>query len=395
MTSNRWLPYLGVLCAIGPISIDMYLPGAISMAREFGIGHGIVQSSVVGYIAGLLIGQLLYGPLSDCYGRKPALYAGLLLYATSSITCIVVESPHSFIGARFLQGLGGCSGMVVARAIVRDRTGEEGCADAFSSLMVIVGAAPLVAPLIGAMLLEYWSWRSMFVGMSLFGVLCLAITRFCITETRDQSISSGFSFRKMTRAYLHVLADRRFVSFTLCNGLLQSGMYAYIAGAPSLLTTSYGLSPWGFSWAFVANSLGMIAGARINIFLVRRFPLERIIERALWVSAGLGVLTLSMNSVPDTFHLLLGLFLYLASIGFVAPNAAAAAMAKHGENAGAASALMGTMLFGVGALGGVATVVLHDQVVQPLLTVMAASGVGAMLAYYGRTRQRGVPRVSN
>ena len=238
MKNHAWLYLLGALCAIGPLSIDMYLPGAPAMAREFGAGESGVQLSLVSYLLGLVLGQLVYGPLSDHLGRKPPLYAGL----------------------------------------------------------------------------------------ALFGARCLIAIHWGMQETLRANRAAGFSWSHVWRAYLGVLQDRQFVSYTVCNGLIQGGMYAYITDSSFVFIDRYGLTPQHYSLIFTANSLGMILAARINTLLIHQFALERIIARAIWLPAGLGLAAISIPTPPSLAVMLTGSFLFLASIGFIAPNAAALAL---------------------------------------------------------------------
>jgi MFS transporter, DHA1 family, multidrug resistance protein len=379
---DGWLILLGAICAVGPLSIDMYLPGAPAMAREFGTGAQAVQLSVVSYILGLVVGQLAYGPISDHVGRKPPLYVGLALYLVASVTCIFAVNSSTFMVARFLQGLGGCAGMVIARAVVRDRTEANGTARAFSLLMLVVSAAPLIAPLLGAVLFHYWGWRAIFMAMASFGVLCLVAVHLTMRETIHDADRGRLSWMSILRQYRVVIGDRRFLVYTLCNGIAQGGMYAYIAGSSFVLIDLYKVTPEAYGLIFAGNSLGMIAAAKLNMRLMTRFSLNYILETTFAFLAGLGLLALLVPEWPSMSVLLFGLFLFMTSIGFIAPNAAAIAMSGHAKNAGAASALMGTLLFAIGALCGFAVATFHDGSVRPLVVVMGCCGIGAATLYF-------------
>ncbi|CAB5697151.1 Sulfonamide resistance protein [Aeromonas hydrophila] len=357
------------------------------MASEFDAGGQGVQLSVVSYLLGLMIGQLIYGPVSDHVGRKPPLYAGIVLYIAASIACSLVHNVTEFILLRFFQGLGGCAGMVIARAVVRDRTATAGAARAFSLLMLIVSVAPLLAPLLGAALLQHWGWRSMFLVMATFGLFCLVGVNLAMKETLSTENRKNFTWKIIIANYWHVFKDQDFITHTLCNGLAQGSMYAYIAGSSFVLMELYDISPQQYALIFAINSFGMIAASQINIFLISRFTVEKIMSFTLNVLGGVSVLALMVTGDPPIFLLLFSFFFSLSCIGLIAPNAAALALAGHAQHAGAASALMGTLIFVIGALCGVAVTMLHDGSMRPLVFIMAMCGITSALLHRFAGRQ--------
>ena len=378
---HGWLFILGAICAIGPLSIDMYLPSALTIASEFDVDGQGVQLSVVSYLLGLIIGQLIYGPISDHVGRKPPLYAGIVLYVAASIVCSLVNNVTDFILLRFFQGLGGCAGMVIARAVIRDRTAMVGAARAFSLLMLIVSVAPLLAPLLGAILLQHWGWRSMFIVMAVFGLFCLMGVHLTLNETLLTKKTKNLTWKIIANDYWHVFKEREFIKNTLCNGLAQGSMYAYISGSSYVLMDLYDVSPQQYALIFSFNSFGMIAASQINVFLISRFTVEKIMSLTLNALGCVSLLALIVIEEPPFLLLLFSFFFSLSCIGLIAPNAAALALAGHAQHAGAASALMGTLIFVIGALCGVAVTMLHDGSMRPLVFIMAMCGITSALLH--------------
>lgn len=378
-----WLILLGALTAIGPLSIDMYLPSFPTIAKNLAVGSNLVQLTLASFLVGLAVGQMFYGPLSDRFGRKPPLYFGLGLYTLASIACLLAPDVTMLICARFLQGLGGCAGMVIGRAVIRDRMGAAGSARAFSLLMLVMGLAPILAPLIGGGVLKLWGWRVIFGGLAGFGLLCLLAIHFSMEETLDRHQAAALHLGRILKQYGALLLDRQFLAYTLCGGLLQAGMFAYITGSPFVLIELHGIKPENFGWVFGTNAFGLIAASQVNARLVGKLTPDTILGRALWLPAGLAlVITLlvagGVNNLP---LLLIGFFGFLACYGFISPNASAIALSQQGRQAGTASALMGTLQFGLGILAGVGMSLWHDGTALPLMTVMTICGVGALLLH--------------
>ncbi|RDV00053.1 MFS transporter [Trinickia dinghuensis] len=366
----------------------MYLPAAAHMAVAFGVGANEIALSVPSYLAGVLIGQLAHGFASDRYGRKPPLYVGLLIYSVSSFACACVGRVDWFVALRFLQGIGGSVGMVLTRAMIRDRTDTRDAARAFSALMLIASVAPLMAPLLGATLLHMGGWRVIFASMGSFGVILFAVCR-ALPETLDRSRRDLDTRSPGPHHWREIFRDRQFVACALSSGFLQGGMYAYIAMSAIVFLDEYGLSSGRFGIMIAANSLGMVVAAQINAWLIRRVDLQSIVRWGLWTSVASLMFLAGFAEKPPASVLFAAVFVYLSTIGFVAPNSAAIALARHTDSAGSAAALLGSLLFGIGvASGAIVTHVLPDTPTRALMLVMAACSALATLVFYLGQRKR-------
>lgn len=379
-----WLAVLAALTAMGALAIDMYLPSFTAIAQDLGVGTNLVQLTLASFLIGLAVGQMFYGPLSDRFGRKPPLFFGIALYFVCSLLCIFAQNIETLIVLRLFQGLGGSAGMVIPRAMVRDRMGAEGSAKAFSMLMLVFGLAPILAPFIGGLMLVFASWRGIFVVLTIFGLLCMVGTRKYLTETVDVTRAEPLHLGRTLRQYWGLLRHRQFMSYVLCGGLVQAGMFAYIAGGPFVVIELHGIKPQYFGFVFASNAIGLIAASQINARLVVKRSAERVLGKVLWVPAGLSLLVVLMvlaglESLP---LLLFGFFGFLTAYGFTGPNATAIALKHQGRQAGTAAALMGTLQFGMGVLSGVVMSLWHDGTALPLVSVMAICGSAAFLLYH-------------
>lgn len=379
-----WLLLLAALTAIGALSIDMYLPSFPAMAKDLGVGANMVQLTLASFLVGLAVGQLFYGPISDRFGRKPPLYFGIGLYVLVSFACIFVRDVETLILLRFFQGLGGCGGFVISRAAIRDKMGAEGSARAFSLMMLVFGLAPILAPLFGGLVLTLWGWRAIFVTLTVFATGCLIATHYIMEETLDIRHVVPLHLGRVCRQYWDLLRDRQFMSYALCGGLVQAGLFAYIAGSPYVLIELHGIPAQYYGLVFGANAIGLIGSSQINARLVIKHSLDRILKYTLTVAAAVSLanallVAAGVNSLP---LLLIGLFFYLSSYGMISPNSIAIVLKYQGKQAGTASALMGTLQFGLGVLSGVCMSVWHDKSALPLVSVMAICGASAFLLYH-------------
>jgi len=383
-----WVVLLGALTATGPLSIDMYLPSFSAIQQGLQAEGGAIELTLVSFFIGMTFGQLIYGPLSDRFGRKPLLYVGFVLYLVGSIGCYMADNVMTLTIWRLFQALGACAGMVISRAIVRDRAAPADAARIFSMLMLVMGLAPILAPLLGGFVLNVFGWRAIFIALTVFGALCLVAIHFQLGESHDIQHEPPLQVKIVARNYLDLFESKSFVGYTLSGGLAIAGMFAYVAGSPFVVTTLYGVSPAHFGWVFGLNAIGLIGASQINARQLKQYAPETLLRRALWLTAfcGLALFALQLvynhHGLPPFALVIAGLFFYVASIGYVSPNAAALALAEHGEHAGTASALMGALQFGLGTLAGIALGLLHDETGLPLSMVLAVCGTGAWLSYY-------------
>ncbi|HNL81060.1 MAG TPA: multidrug effflux MFS transporter [Agitococcus sp.] len=372
-----WLMLLGALTAIGPLSIDMYLPSFPTLEKELGQG---AQLSLASFFIGTTFGQILYGSLSDRFGRKPPLLIGLTIFIVAAFLASHAQNMQQLILYRFFQGFGGCSGMVIARAIVRDRCQPSQAAQAFSMLLLVMGLAPILAPLLGSYFLTQWGWQSIFYFKAIFASLCLVAMMSLIPESLKQPRKLQLS--QVLINYWQLLFDRSFIGYTLASCLAFSGMFAYITGSPNLLIKLYGLSPSQYSLVFGANAFGFIAASQINAWLLRRgFSMLNILHTALYVPALVSttVCIVVFLDLANLWLMLLALFAYIASLGFISPNAGAAAMANQGHQAGTASALMGVLQFSLATIIGASLGLSPQDSALPLFAILMFCGVSALI----------------
>ncbi len=388
-----WLLICASLTALAPLSIDMYLPSFPALAADLHTEIGQVQLTLGTFLVGLAIGQAFYGPISDRYGRKAPLYIGLTLYGAAAAGCALAGSVESLMLWRFLEALGGCTGLVVSRAVIRDRLEAKESARAFSSLMLVMGLAPILAPLIGGAILSALGWRAIFWVHCGAAVLILWFVHARMEESLDPAHRRTLHPGTVLRNYWELLRDREFLGYSLTAGCVQAGMFAYIAGSPFVLIELHGIDPSHYGFVFGANAFGLIAMSQINARLVRARSLDAVLGMALYAPllAGLMLAVAALAGMAVLPVLLVGFFVFLAGMGCITPNASALALAHQSQRAGTASALMGTLQFGFGTLAGAAVSLWHDGTALPLAVVMALCGCSAVLMRrYGRVGA-GVP----
>jgi DHA1 family bicyclomycin/chloramphenicol resistance-like MFS transporter len=384
---------LGILTAFGPLSIDMYLPALPTIGAEFGADTAAAQLTLSLFFVGLAAGQALYGPLSDRLGRKRPLLFGCALYTLASLGCALAPSLGGLVALRLAQAIGGCAGMVIARSVVRDLFDSQESARMYSFLMLVMGLAPITAPLIGGQLLVAFGWRAIFWLLTGFGLCCLLLVLFGLPETLPPEQRTRAGLGQALTTYRRLLADRRFMGYALAGGFVSAGMFAYISGSPFVIIELYGVAPQHYGWIFGANAFGLIIASQINRGLLKRYHSNTILGAALSgiASAGLLLTLVAATGVGGLAGILPPLFICIAGFGLVAPNSAAAAMAPHGQIAGSASALLGTLQFVVGAIAGMLVGALHNGTAIPMASVIAGCGIAALLAFH-TLAGRPVPR---
>jgi DHA1 family bicyclomycin/chloramphenicol resistance-like MFS transporter len=346
---------LGLLSAIGPFAIDMYLPALPAIGSSLGADVGAVQFSLTAFFLSLGVGQLLYGPVSDMVGRKPPLYFGLGLFTLASIGCALATDIQTLVALRFLQGLGAAAGMAIPRAVVRDlHTGTE-AARLMSLLMLVFSVSPILAPLAGSGVIALTGWRGVFWAVALASVAGLALVYAALQETRSEAERVESSLGSALRAYALLLRDWHYLGLVGIGATAMAGFFVYLAGSPFVLINHYGLTPTQYSLAFGFNAAAFIGASQFTALLARRFGMVRLVKLAATAS-GL-VMTAMLGyylAGGDQLAVLIALY-FVASgfMGLVIPTTSVLALEKHGAIAGTASALMGTlqMLGGAAAMG--------------------------------------------
>ena len=370
---------LGALTAFAPLSIDMYLPALPTLQRYFQTTEGEVQLTLASFFVGFALGQSLYGPLADRFGRKPPLYAGMLVYCAASAACALAFSVRALTAFRLLQALGACSGAVMSRAMVRDLFPVHETRRVYSALILVMGVSPLAAPLFGSYLLLWFGWKSIFLSVAVAGALVLLSLHFRMPETL--AAAQPLSTRYILATYRALLEDRFFLGSTLATGFSSAGMFAYIAGAPFVFINLFGMRPDRFAWLFGINSAAVVIGAQINGRVLHGHPPERLMRAAAWVQSAAGIalvgvaLTGSGGSPRSMLGLALPLFLYMSTIGFVFPNAVTIALANHGHIAGMASALLGTLQFSMAAISVLILGAINSVTALPMSAAICACGL--------------------
>ncbi|MEX6504109.1 multidrug effflux MFS transporter [Pseudomonas zhanjiangensis] len=376
----RLILILGALSAFGPLAIDFYLPSFPTLARAFSTDVEHVQLSLASYFIGIAIGQLIYGPLADRFGRRKPLLAGVLLFGLASLACALAPSLEWLIGARFVQALGGCAGMVINRAVVRDLCDPVNSARVFSQLMLVMGVAPILAPLGGGLLLSTLGWQSIFLCLALFAGLCLLAVALWLPETLAGD-GRAAPLRGALGEYRRLLGDWPFLGHALTGGLAIAGMFAYIAGSPFVFIELYGVPAEHYGWLFGSNALGFILAAQVNAWLVARHGPGHWLRRLVWfyLACGTVLLGVALARPAALWPLLLPLFGCMASLGVLLPNTSACAMAGQGQRSGSASALLGSLQFTLAASAAATVGLLHDGSARPMALVICVCGVLAVL----------------
>lgn len=372
---------LGTLSAISPFSIDMYLPGFPAIARDLNTTVAKVQLSLSSFFVGISIGQLFYGPLLDRFGRKKPLYFGIGLYLISSIGCTLAQSVESLILFRFLQALGGCVGMVAARAMIRDLFPVSEIAKVFSLLMLVIGVSPLLAPTMGGYITALLGWQYVFITLTIMSALILAAIHFALPESRKPDKTISLKPKPILKSYLKVLKHPQFLTYTLTGSIAASGLYAYIAGSPYIFMEIFKVTEQQYGWIFALIAVGIIGASQLNSILLRRFMSEDIIVAALLCQAATGILLVigAWSGQTGLYSTIFLIFIFLCCQGFTFPNSSALALTPFSKNAGSASALMGSIQMALGASASIIVSVLNSRSAVPMTGTMAFCAVSSVL----------------
>jgi MFS transporter, DHA1 family, multidrug resistance protein len=342
---------LGAFVAVGPLTIDMYLPALPTIAAELGTTSAMVQLTLTGTLIGLAIGQLVLGPLSDAFGRRGPLLAGTALYVVASLLVLVAPSIEVLGVLRLLQGVGTAAGAVVAIAVVRDLFTGRAAATMLSRLFLVLGAAPVLAPTLGGELLRFTSWRGIFAVLAVYGLLLLAVGWFALRETLPPSRRSARGVAGTLHTYRGLLRDRTFVGLVLVAGLTMAGLFSYVSGSSFVFQRQFGLDEQQFGLLFGAGAFWLIAATQLNPVVLRRWSPAQVLVTGTVVGAlaGAALLVLAATGTGGLVAVVVPLWAMLFASGLALPNAPALALSRHGESAGSAAAMLGAVQFGVGA----------------------------------------------
>jgi DHA1 family bicyclomycin/chloramphenicol resistance-like MFS transporter len=372
---------LGALVGLGPLTIDMYLPALPKIAHDLGVSSSVAQLTLTGTLAGLALGQLIVGPLSDSLGRRLPLLAGIVLHMLASALCLVAPNITVLGVARGLQGMGAAAAMVVAIAVVGDLFTDSEAATVLSRLMLVLGVAPVVAPSLGALVLLHATWHWVFAVLVVLGGALFVLAALALPDTLPRAHRRPLRVRGIAATYLELLRDVKFVMLVLVGALGMSGLFAYIAGASFVLQGRYGLNQQTFAIVFGAGAVALIGASQFNVVLLKRFAPQTIV---LWglvaaVTAGVVFVCLSATHTGGLPGFVVPVWAILATMGLVVPNAPAVALSRHPDAAGTSAALLGATQFGIGAAVAPLVGVLGNDAVA-LAAVMTTCMMIALLA---------------
>ncbi|HYG39773.1 MAG TPA: multidrug effflux MFS transporter [Cytophagales bacterium] len=380
---------LGALTTISPFSIDMYLPGFPAIAKDLNTSIADIQLSLTSYLIGVSLGQMIYGPLLDRFGRKVPLYIGLLIYIFTSLGCAVTNSSDALIIMRFLQAIGGCVGMVASQALVRDIFPKTETAKVFSLLILVVSVSPMIAPTVGGYVTTIFGWESIFIILAIITALILVSLFFVLPEGRKPDKSFSLKPGPVINGFLTVTKNPQFLTYSLVGGIASAALFAYITGSPEVFITIYNFSEREYGFLFAFFSVGVIGSTQLNHILLKRFSSEEIISVALSYQTFIGILLLT-GAYFDWYNkyiLILLLFVFLTGQGLISPNSSALSLAPFSRLTGSASALLGSLRMGLGGLISGIVSVLHNRTVIPMLGVMATcSLIGFILLNISKRR---------
>ena len=373
---------LGLLSTFAPISIDMYLPSLPTIGREFGVAAANVQLTLGAFFIGFAIGQLFWGPLSDKFGRRPMLIAGVVLFILTSALCALSTSIEALIGFRLLQALGGGAGTVIARAIVRDRFDANHGARVMSYMMLVTALAPLTAPLIGGYVLQWFGWRAIFWILSGFGAVCLIILLAALPESNPHERRNKATLWRVFAGYAAVFRDLRVVACLLTGGFAFAGMFAYISGTPFVYIELFGVPAEAYGYLFGLNIISLMTSSYINGKLVVRFGSMRLVTFGACLAAcsGGALLYTAWSGTGGLVGIVIPLFFYLGSLSFITANAIALAVEGFPFSAGTVAAVFGASQFGFGAIAGAAVGLLYNNTPVPMAAVIAGCGLISLLS---------------
>lgn len=376
---------LGAIAAMGPFTIDTYLPGFPAIAEDLDTEISMVSLTLTSYFIGISIGQLIYGPLLDRYGRKKPLLFGLSLYLLAAVGCALAFDVYWLIGIRLIQALGGCAGMVAARAIVRDRFPVQETARVFSTLILVMGVAPIVAPTLGGYITANLGWRYIFMMLAVFAMILVVMVHYLLKESKVPDKEVSLRPKRIAINYWKVFTNRDFLIYSFAGSMAMAGMFTYIAGSPFVIMEILGFAEDTYGWIFGLNAAGFIIGSQINRVVLRKRDSGQVtdVSGILILLICVALVVQVAIGIPNAYTFLFSLFTFLFFLGFLNPNSTALALGPFSNNAGVASALIGSVRM-VGAAVSTALIgALHDGTAFPMVGIMLGCALIVFALLFG------------
>ena len=384
MTTKKYIQLiliLGSLTALGPFSIDMYLPGFSGIAKDLHTTVAKVSMTLSSYFIGISAGQLLYGPLLDRFGRKKPLFIGLMVYILASLGCIYVADIDTFIGLRFIQAIGSCAATVASVAMVRDLFPVKDIPKVFSLLMLVLGLSPMLAPTIGGYVTEDYGWNTVYFILMCMGIAILIAAQLGLPNSYKPDTSISLKPKPIISNFMKVLKEPQFYTYAFTGSIAFSGLFTYVAASPIIFKDIYDVDAKTYGWIFAFMSVSFIGSSQLNSILLKKFSSEQMILAALISQSVISVvfLILALNDLLGLYETIIMLFLFLGCLGISNPNTAGLTMAPFAKNAGSASALMGAIQLGLGALASFAVGVFVKDSVVPMVLIMTITTLIALV----------------
>lgn len=396
MTKKRYfflILILGTLTALGPFSIDMYLPSFPAIAKDLQTTVARVSLSLSSFFVGISAGQLLYGPLLDRFGRKKPLYIGLVIYILASFGCMSAQSIETLIALRFVQAIGSCAAGVASVAMVRDLFPVKDSAKVFSLLMLVVGASPMIAPTVGGYVTAAFGWQSVFLILAVMGILILLASVFFLPESYQPDTSLSLKPKPILLGFWSVLREPQFYTYALTGAMAFAGLFAYISGSPLVFMDIFHVNGKVYGWIFAFLSIGFIGSSQFNSLLLKKYRSGQIVFSALVGQSLIGLIFLfgTWNGWFGLYGTIAMLFLFLCCLGIANPNASALSLAPFSKNAGSASALLGALQLGLGALASVGVSLFNTRSALPMVAIIAGTSLIALLILITGSKNIGKP----
>lgn len=384
MTKGKYIKLiliLGSLTALGPFSIDMYLPGFAGIAKDLNTSVANVSLTLSSYFIGISAGQLLYGPLLDRFGRKKPLFWGLLVYILTSLGCAFVTDIDLFIGLRFIQAVGSCAAAVASVSMVRDLFPVKDIPKVFSLLMLVVGLSPMLAPTIGGYITEDYGWHTVFFILMFMGIIILLASQMFLPNSYEPNLSISLKPKPIITNFISIIKVPQFYTYAFSGSIAFSGLFTYVAASPILFMDIFKVDPKSYGWIFAFMSLSFIGASQLNSLLLRKFSSEKMIFGALLSQSIIAIvfLVLTMNDMLGLYGTITMLFLFLACLGISNPNTAGLTLAPFSRNAGSASALMGAIQLGFGAFASFLVGVFVKDSMTPIVVIIAVTTIAAFI----------------